>query len=301
MSAGWLHILKHEHTMIERALTILQQELEISDDQINKQRLLHTLKFLLECGDGVHNVKEENHLFPMLVERGMAQKGLIHDMIMEHESEREQLLKWQNSLMDLPLDDHAFTILRKNFSGYIRYRQDHIQREESLLYTQASKLLSQEDTEKLQHSMKKVDTKTLGESSTTIFTRRLKAIEKRITPIPFHRNLTLEDALVNFHSDHCRVLVFDQQDLLVGSSDPEQDAAVGSSLHKVLAPRLYAKLKPHVDTFKTNPSPPVTFSQSLDQTTYWIQCIPIRNPRGTYQGSLVMIIDLSSFNPITPH
>jgi hypothetical protein len=287
--------------MIERALTILQQELEISDDQINKQRLLQTLKFLLECGDGVHNVKEENHLFPMLVERGMSQKGLIHDMIMEHESEREQLLRWQNNLMESPLDDHTFAILRKKISDYIRYRQDHIQREESMLYTQASERLDLEDTEKLQHSMEQVDTKTLGESSTTIFSRRLKAIEKRITPIPFHRNLTLEETLANFHSDRCRVLVFDQQDLLVGSSDPEKNTLVGSSLQEVIDSRVYSTLKPHIDEFKKNPSPPVAFSHSLDQATQWIQCIPIRNPRGTYQGSLVMISDLSSFNPINTH
>ena len=47
----------------------------------------------MEFGDKVHNKKEEDYLFPLLIQRGIPESGPIRVMLFEHQAERDLLQK----------------------------------------------------------------------------------------------------------------------------------------------------------------------------------------------------------------
>ena len=67
----WDEILVNDHEMIERAMDVLKNELgKLPDKSPDLFSLRRTIDFLLEFGDRIHNKKEEDWLFPLLVKNG---------------------------------------------------------------------------------------------------------------------------------------------------------------------------------------------------------------------------------------
>ena len=64
----WDEILVADHEMIERAMDVLKRELDkLPQTDIDRFSLKRSIDFLLEFGDRIHNHKEEEWLFPLLV------------------------------------------------------------------------------------------------------------------------------------------------------------------------------------------------------------------------------------------
>ena len=85
----WDEILVGEHEMIERALEVLKREAEKLPAKVPDMLVLQrAIDFLLQFGDRIHNKKEEEVLFPLMVKRGIPADGPIRVMLSEHESER---------------------------------------------------------------------------------------------------------------------------------------------------------------------------------------------------------------------
>ena len=66
----WDDFLIAEHELIERAMTVLRDNLEKLPGGDHHQ-IKRALDFLLEFGDKIHNRKEEGYLFPLMQERGV--------------------------------------------------------------------------------------------------------------------------------------------------------------------------------------------------------------------------------------
>ena len=89
----WDDYLIAEHELIERSMAVLRTCLDNFDQAVSQHfQMQRALDFLLAFGDTMHNRKEENILFPLMIKRGLpAQGGPIGVMLMEHESERTLL------------------------------------------------------------------------------------------------------------------------------------------------------------------------------------------------------------------
>ena len=88
----WDNLLVGEHEMIERAMDVLRKELEkLPNATYDAFVMQRAIDFLVEFGDGIHNMKEEKVLFPLMVKRGIPEGGPIRVMLLEHESERKIL------------------------------------------------------------------------------------------------------------------------------------------------------------------------------------------------------------------
>ena len=91
-SRDWSELLVGEHEMIERAMDVLKGELvKLPSGAYDPWTIQRATDFLLEFGDRIHNQKEEQVLFPLMVERGIPESGPIRVMLMEHEAERTLL------------------------------------------------------------------------------------------------------------------------------------------------------------------------------------------------------------------
>ena len=109
------------------------------------------LRYFVEYVDGCHNKKEENHLFPLLEERGVpSQEGPLGVMLQEH-TRSVELLARLKPLADAYVggDDSVLHELSRVYAEYIGLLKQHFWKENDILYPMGEKVLSQADGDKV--------------------------------------------------------------------------------------------------------------------------------------------------------
>lgn len=157
----WQSMFLAEHDLIINILEHLKAEIIKSYPQkISNNVIQHLLQYLLDFGDKIHNVKEENHLFPLMVDHGIAQAGIMKQMLLDHEAERELLSRALLRLPEVPtISDDECSQLFTHLSDYIQNRKNHIKQENEKLYPLARKVIQEKDDEKLRAAFSIVDKK----------------------------------------------------------------------------------------------------------------------------------------------
>ena len=176
----WDDILVAEHEMIERAMDVLKRELEkmpaASGDIFSIKR---AMDFLLEFGDRIHNRKEEDFLFPLLVERGIPADGPIRVMLGEHEYERDllaQMVAQSPQLPEMPESDRAQ--FKQQGLEYLDIRANHIWKENDVLYAMGRKVLSEDDNSGLVEAFGNYSVEIYGKDYEAKIGRMLDEVEK---------------------------------------------------------------------------------------------------------------------------
>lgn len=174
----WEVILIHEHDLLLKSLTLLDRELgRLEEKHAEPVKLIHLLNFLLEFGDNIHNVKEENHLFPIMVERGIPQTPMIKKMLLDHEVERELIAGILPKIEQLANEPSSqLKILVERLHKYIANRKEHIGKENQNIYPQAREVITEEDQEKIQFAFSKIDEKNGHENVIQYYSRILQNI-----------------------------------------------------------------------------------------------------------------------------
>lgn len=143
----WDEYLVNEHEMIERAMDVLKMELKkVVKEDFDHLSLSRSLDFLMQFGDNIHNQKEETHLFPLMIKRGIPKDGPIGVMLSEHDAERHLLQEMSVELKDIasasPETKSAF---KQKGLDYLKIRSEHIWKENDVLYKMGAKVLSDDD------------------------------------------------------------------------------------------------------------------------------------------------------------
>jgi len=153
--------LKHEHEAILSSLKILNQ---ISAD-IDKGStpgsldLTNFIGFLKEFADKCHHGKEEGMLFPALTKAGIPEKGgPIGVMLSEHEQGRKHIREMDNAIASGP-DYKAFAEAARNYSTLLN---NHIQKENNVLFPLAETTLDKARLEQLFESFEEHEEKVIG-------------------------------------------------------------------------------------------------------------------------------------------
>ena len=145
-----LHILKHEHRVIERALRALEgvcSRLELGSS-VPQDALSGIVNFLSTYANCYHHGKEETYLFPALERRGITRgTGPLGAMEKEHEIERELTSEMVRAVERYRYVDPT-SMSRFVTAGhkYMTHLLSHIAHEDSILFRIADEVL--DDTEK---------------------------------------------------------------------------------------------------------------------------------------------------------
>lgn len=130
----WDEWLVGEHEMIERAMDVLKKQLEkVADNSQDRVIMGRAIDFLLEFGDRIHNKKEEEILFPLMVKRGIPEDGPIRVMLSEHDAERkllQQMIAEASGLREMSADDR--TGFQQRGLEYLDIRANHIWKKVSI-------------------------------------------------------------------------------------------------------------------------------------------------------------------------
>lgn len=179
-SRSWQEVLMAEHTLLLRALSLLETAIAAGrEGAMASGRVTKLLHFLLAFGDRIHNVKEENHLFPLLVENGMPQEGLIKEMLLEHEAERELvaglLTRMGRASALTTAEQHG---VAGQLGDYLARRRAHIHQENEALYPRAMEVIAAVDGDGLVTDFARVEERSLYPNAGRHFANLLRQLER---------------------------------------------------------------------------------------------------------------------------
>jgi hemerythrin-like domain-containing protein len=138
--------LIHEHNAIKVMLDIMSKIAgNINKDKVSSTKEIEEIvDFLRTFADKCHHGKEENALFPALVEAGIPEEnGPIGVMLHEHTIGRGYIKEIDDNVGNYKMgvtgsaQSIADTLLK-----YVTLLQNHIQKEERILFPMAEKVLS---------------------------------------------------------------------------------------------------------------------------------------------------------------
>lgn len=295
--ARWDEFLIAEHEMIERAMAVLKECLEnLEKTATQPVQMVRALDFLLEFGDKIHNRKEEEHLFPLMQERGIPQAGgPIGVMLQEHAMERELLARMVATapqLKEMTADQRAE--YRNQGMRYLEIRAEHIWKENDVLYPMGRRIMAAEDNEQLLAAFAEIDKAAYGEAAQEKFGRMIDEVEKVLTAKRgLIHNLTYEQIEGILETLPFEVTFVDAEDTVAYFNRldreklfPRTRSVIGRKVEKCHPEKSVDTVRRIVEGFKDG---------SRDQAEFWIdfkgdkiliRYLPVRNERGEYLGVL---------------
>ncbi len=292
----WDTILVSEHEMIERAMDVLKRELEnLPDRNYDAFAMQRAIDFLLVFGDRIHNQKEEEVLFPLMLKRGIPEDGPIRVMLFEHEAERELLQHMFDVVPGLVNDSaEARDEFKQKGLEYLEIRANHIWKENDILYNMGRQVFTGEDNQFLVEEIEKINVANYGNAFAQQFAQMLEEVEKgeRARQSLIH-NLSLDqiDAImealpieVTFVDDKDTVAYFnrlDKEKIFVRSR-----SVVGRKVEKCHPEKSVHRVQQIVDAFKDGSRDEAEFWIDFGGDKILIRYYPVRNEEGTYLGVL---------------
>jgi hemerythrin-like domain-containing protein len=153
--------LVHEHEVITHVLkSVAVHAGRMIDTAVIQPELIEMLlDFSRNFVDLCHHAKEEKHLFPMLESRGMShESGPIAVMLMEHAAGRKRLSAIASLLPAARLGDKdAIRSIAENLGAYAELLENHIAKENKVLFPMADRVLSGADQGRLQEAFARVE------------------------------------------------------------------------------------------------------------------------------------------------
>lgn len=159
-------ILTDEHRVIETVLDVLDALTAQAEARGNleSQPALEVVDFIRNFADACHHGKEEAHLFPALVRKGIPERnGPVGAMLYEHEQGRA-LVKGMADSIDAAAagDKNALAAFIENAEGYILLLRSHIRKEDGVLFPMASNILDADDEAELMEAFAVVEAEHMG-------------------------------------------------------------------------------------------------------------------------------------------
>ncbi len=153
-------ILTEEHNKIKSMLEIFEKicvEIE-NGNSVDVEKISGILDFLRGFADKYHHAKEEDLLFPAMVDAGIpSEGGPIAVMLMEHDSGRGYLKEISDGLKEYSSgDSNATAKIINNARAYSQLLVQHIFKEDNILYKMADAHLTEEQQNKLLEDFEKV-------------------------------------------------------------------------------------------------------------------------------------------------
>lgn len=176
--------LKEEHQVILRMIKVLnvasnrlERGQEVSHDVFKK-----AVDFIRTFADRCHHGKEQDTLFPLMVERGIPSRGgPIAVMLKEHEEGRryvkglaEALAKYESG------DEEAKRAVVENARSYAKLLEQHIYKEDNILYPMGDRVLSHTDNQELLEKFEKIEKETIGEGKHEYYLNIIEELEREL-------------------------------------------------------------------------------------------------------------------------
>lgn len=141
--------LENDHVSILRLTDIILAMVENRSDKIEHFELVVNL--IRNFADGLHHAKEENLLFPLLGEKGFSpEMGPVAVMLNEHEQGRNFVRAALEGIEEFKNGNYGeLQTIYENLGNYASLLQNHINKENNILFRMADEALSDSEQQNL--------------------------------------------------------------------------------------------------------------------------------------------------------
>jgi hemerythrin-like domain-containing protein len=177
-------ILMAEHAVIERVLKVLDTaagRLEQSQP-VRPGFFIDASDFIKGFADGCHHRKEEGVLFEAMVANGMPRLGgPIAVMLADHEQGRSYTRGMRAAAQKLEAGDaSARQALITNVRGYVDLLQQHIHKENNILFPMADRVIPEADYAQVAEDFERVEHEETGEGVHEKYLALAEKLEKEM-------------------------------------------------------------------------------------------------------------------------
>jgi hemerythrin-like domain-containing protein len=149
--------LENDHVYILRLTEIMKKMTE--SDSADPSHIEIVIDTIRNFADGLHHAKEEELLFPAMETKGFSKsQGPVAVMLHEHVEGRNYVRAITDNL---PLyksgNKDALTIIYDSMNGYAELLQNHIAKENNILFRMADKVFSETEQKELLRKFEKIE------------------------------------------------------------------------------------------------------------------------------------------------
>jgi uncharacterized protein len=305
----WDEILVEDHGMIERCMDVLRQELEkIPGGRPDLFVMQRAFDFLLEFGDGIHNRKEEEVLFPLMVERGIPADGPIRVMLSEHEMERTLLTRLFSEIPRFEgMSDKEKKQIRDRGLEYLEVRAGHIWKENDVLFKMGKQLFSSVDNHALVDAFRRIPAAAYGDAAEKKFRQMLKEVEKgKKARKSLLHNLSMGQIDAIMETLPMEVTFVDAEDTVAYFNRLDKEkifvrsrSVVGRKVEKCHPGKSVDKVRRIVEGFKNGTMEKAEFWIDFKDGKILIRYFPVRDDDGNYMGVLEVTQEIGAIQKLT--
>jgi hemerythrin-like domain-containing protein len=173
--------LTKEHDAIKEMLGIMDRISEKLENKegVNPEHLEQILEFLRTFADRCHHGKEEDLLFPAMIDAGIPREGgPIAVMLREHKIGRTHIKNMEEGIAEYKKSrDVGVPKIIENVRGYSTLLTQHIDKEDNVLYPMADESLSEQKQNELRKGFEEVEKNIIGEGKHEEFHRLIHRLK----------------------------------------------------------------------------------------------------------------------------
>jgi hemerythrin-like domain-containing protein len=158
--------LVHEHKAIKVMLSIMSKIADNirNDKTVDTNDIESIVDFLRTFADKCHHGKEENALFPALVEAGIPKEGgPIGVMLHEHTVGREYIKEIATTTEQFKSgNSETLQLIADNLLSYVNLLHNHIKKEENILFPMAEKVLPTQKQNEIYEHFERIEEEVVG-------------------------------------------------------------------------------------------------------------------------------------------
>jgi hemerythrin-like domain-containing protein len=151
--------LENDHVQILRLIEVMERITESANPNVEHLELI--VKVIREFADGLHHAKEEQLLFPLMVQKGFSnESGPVAVMLHDHAEGRNFVKAMaENISLFRKGESQALKAIYSNILGYTDLLKNHIGKENNVLFRMADKAFTSAEQESLLLDFTKVENK----------------------------------------------------------------------------------------------------------------------------------------------
>jgi hemerythrin-like domain-containing protein len=161
--------LRHEHDVVLLVLKAADREGKgaLGVGRLTLTKVEQMLDFFRVFVDRCHHAKEERHLFPTLLKRGIAgREDCIRELLQQHDAGRAHVRAMAGAYPKAKSGEAKATQdLGDHLLAYASLLTKHIETENKCLLPAADRLLTPEDQASLNEAFEKIETEEIGEGT----------------------------------------------------------------------------------------------------------------------------------------
>jgi hemerythrin-like domain-containing protein len=158
--------LKAEHEGIKTMLRIMGKVFDQAQStrEVNQEHFSQILEFLTIFVDKCHHGKEEDLLFPAMEKAGIPKESkVITFTLAEHQTARRYIKDMRNGFGAYEKGDpNASPRIVESGKSYIKLLISHIEKENTILFPMADKVLSDAKQEELAEAFERLEVERIG-------------------------------------------------------------------------------------------------------------------------------------------